>query len=168
MLPRTSAKMRAPGRLDASFADVYRWKKPYREIRALSNRRSFLRLAGLGPAGAAAALLGARPAEASASPSAEVLRRSSFAGCIGEEFEFERGAFALTRLELAAIEPLGCGTAERVMHEDAFSLRFVSPNGEAVEQDTYRVNHPRLGRFVLFVSPCDPEGRVVEAVFNRV
>ena len=113
-------------------------------------------------------MLGANPAGAIAPASPAVLRRSSFAPCIGDDFEFERGALQATSLKLAAVEPLGCGAGARVMTEDVFRLRFVAPHGECVAQDTYRVSHARLGRFVLFVSPNDAEGREVEAVFNRL
>jgi hypothetical protein len=43
---------------------------------------------------------------------------------------------------------------------------FKSP--ASLGQQTFPVSHPRLGRFTLFVSPNDAEGRVVEAIFNRV
>jgi hypothetical protein len=61
---------------------------------------------------------------------------------------------------------VGCTSAAQ--REGRFSLRFEASAQGALEQASYRVHHARLGDFVMFVSPKDGEGRVVEAVFNRI
>lgn len=53
---------------------------------------------------------------------------------------------------------------------EKFSLRFMGSPGRAIGQDTYWFEHPRLGRFALFVAPVGPAGTAAanyEAVFNR-
>ena len=39
----------------------------------------------------------------------------------------------------------------------AFSLIFHGPSGPALPQDTYRVEHPQLGAFPLFLVPIGPD-----------
>lgn len=59
--------------------------------------------------------------------------------------------------------------SEDVMNEK-FSLRFVGAPDCAVPQDTYWFEHPRLGRFPIFVVPVGPANAEIacyEAVFNR-
>jgi hypothetical protein len=130
-----------------------------------SDRRAFLQFAGLAPA-AAAGLAGlGGTAHAAVMPA--TLTRSAFLPCIGDAFAFEGGAFELRTARLARVETLQQG-AMRDDPENAFSLRFELEGVTPMAQDTYRVSHPRLGRFVLFVSPRDAEGKVLEAVFNRL
>jgi hypothetical protein len=130
-----------------------------------SNRRSFLQMAGFAPAVAAGF---ATPAIADAATgSTRELTRSAFAACVGDEFMFEQGPFAQCVARLSRVAPLAAdATAEQAEHR--FSALFEVPAGEGLAQETYRVSHARLGRFVMFVSPKDGEGRVLEAVFNRL
>ena len=129
-----------------------------------SNRRSFLQMAGLAPAVAAGL---AAPTFAAASAGAQNLSRSTFAACVGDEFVFEQGPFAQCGVRLSRVGPLAAdATAEESEHR--FRALFEAPAGRGLAQETYRVSHPRLGRFVMFVSPKDAEGRVLEAVFNRL
>jgi hypothetical protein len=131
-----------------------------------SNRRSFLQMAGVVPAAAAAALTGTRMAQAATNANDSALTRSAFAACRGEDFAFELSAFEHLAVRLAKVEPLDA-LAQGDDGEHRFSLRFEAPAGRGLAQESYRVTHPRLGRFVMFVSPRDAEGRAVEAVFNR-
>jgi hypothetical protein len=53
---------------------------------------------------------------------------------------------------------------------ECFSLVFRAPAGAPLAQLTYRVEHPQLGDFPLFLVPLGPsdEGRLeLEAVVNR-
>lgn len=126
----------------------------------MTNRRDFLSYAGLAPAAAA----GAASAAPSRAAEAGTLRRATFAPLVGEMFMFQQSAFASVGLRLAEVAAVGRG-ASRASSERAFSLRFAAPPG-GLAQDSYRVSHPSLGAFVLFVTPVDPEGRTLEAVFN--
>lgn len=128
-----------------------------------AKRRSFLTIAGLAPATAAGFAGSVAPARPEA---AGVLTRSAFAACVGDEFVFEQGALAQCALRLARVEPLVPG-ASAAESEHRFSVTFEAP-APGLAQETYRVGHARLGRFALFVSPKDPAGRILEAVFNRL
>ncbi|MBL0141433.1 MAG: hypothetical protein IPP91_05060 [Betaproteobacteria bacterium] len=128
-----------------------------------SNRRAFLQFAGLAPAAAAAGLVSTATARAASSGQ---LTRSTFLPCVGDEFLFEGGPFEAMPAKLVRIEGLAQGGAT-LDGEGTFRLLFEPEAKGAIAQESYRVSHARLGRFTLFVSPNDAEGRVVEAVFNR-
>ena len=130
-----------------------------------SNRRAFLMFAGAAPAAAAAA--GMVSARATQSTNAGIPTRSEFLRCIGDSFAFESGPFEGRPATLTKVAPLEQGGA-RVASEGQFRLVFEPTAAGTIPQQTYTVTHPGLGRFALFVSPNDGEGRVVEAVFNRL
>jgi hypothetical protein len=53
---------------------------------------------------------------------------------------------------------------------ECFSLVFHTSDRPPLEQNTYRVEHPALGEFALFLVPIDPGehgGQQLEAVINR-
>ena len=127
-----------------------------------SNRRAFLQFAGLAPAAAATAALAESSAPNAVTDIAS-LTRSRFLPCVGDEFLFETRPLEHKRVKLAKVEALGQGDP----HEGRFRLLFEAAGGGLV-QETYTVSHPALGRFALFVSPNDAQGRVIEAIFNRV
>jgi len=131
-----------------------------------SNRRAFLQFAGLAPAAAATAAL-ASPAATHAAAGEALVNRSSFVPCVGDEFHFELGPYTTKPAKLARIAPLEQG-GKKIETEGNFRLEFEPLSAGTIPQDTYTVTHPRLGRMVLFVSPNDAQGRVVEAVFNRI
>ncbi len=127
-----------------------------------SNRRSFLQFAGLAPAAAAGLVSPAAFADLRLPGGVESnlpLTRSHFAQCVGDEFRFEKGAFDHGSARLARIDGAG---------ENSFSVCFLAATPGSIAQDSYRVTHARLGRFVMFVSPNDAEGGVIEAIFNRL
>ena len=127
-----------------------------------SGRRTFLQLASIAPTSLVAGV-GAAPARASGA----ALTRSSFAPLVGEDFAFEKSALETTNARLVGVEDLE-GMIPGQDREGAFRLLFRSAAGQALAQETFSVSHPRLGRFALFVSPNDAEGRVAEAIFNRL
>ncbi|APV51542.1 hypothetical protein BWI17_18710 [Betaproteobacteria bacterium GR16-43] len=129
-----------------------------------SNRRAFLQFAGIAPAAAATAAL-ASTGVAHAATAAPLVTRSSFLPCVGEEFRFESGPFEAKPAKLARIAPLEQG-GRKIESEGHFRLEFEPLTPGAIPQETYKVTHPRLGQLVLFVSPNDAQGRIVEAVFN--
>lgn len=130
-----------------------------------ADRRTFLQFATLAPTVAVAGLAGPRQAQA-ATPAAE-LTCSAFAPCVGEDFHFTREVFGGVTARLAAVRELP-GSRTREEREGRFSLFFDVQGEGALPQESYRVQHPRLGTFVLFVSPKDAQQRRAEAVFNRL
>ncbi len=132
-----------------------------------SGRRNFLHLAGAAPATALAGLVGAGVAQAASSARSSVLARSTFTPLVGEEFVFETSALETARARLVKVDGLAHAGPARDP-EGAFRLLFETVPGDALKQQTFPVSHPRLGRFALFVSPNDSQGRVVEAIFNRL
>ena len=54
---------------------------------------------------------------------------------------------------------------------ESFSVIFEGPADRSLAQDTYEMNHRRLGRFPVFITPVDQLNGVTqryEAVFNRL
>ena len=130
----------------------------------MSNRRAFLQFAGLAPAAAATVGLAA---SAAAPPAVKgPLTRSLFLACVGDEFRFESGPHDSVSAKLARVCALELG-ARKLEAEGMFRLEFEPLEPGTLAQETYAVTHARLGRIVLFVSPNDAKGRVVEAVFNN-
>lgn len=130
-----------------------------------SGRRSFLKFAGIASATATAGVAAGAVVHAAA-PEAS-LTRSAFAPLVGQEFVFETSALEKLTTRLVGVEALQFSLPGQKA-EGAFRIEFETPAGQALKQDTFAVSHPRLGRFALFVSPNDREGRVVEAIFNRI
>jgi len=130
-----------------------------------SNRRAFLQFAGLAPAAAATAGFAATGATPQATEAG--MNRSSFLACVGEEFQFASGPFESKPARLARVAPLD-QDGGKIESEGNFRLEFEPLTPGTIAQDTYTVKHARLGSMVIFVSPNDAEGRVVEAVFNRL
>jgi hypothetical protein len=126
-----------------------------------NGRREFLRAAGLAPA---AAVTGLAATAAHAAPVVGELRRSHFAPLAGERFEFEQDVFEKVGARLAHVAPL----PRAADGERSFRLLFEAEDGKRLAQGSWRVTHPALGTQVVFLSPNDAEGRVAEAVFNRL
>jgi hypothetical protein len=127
-------------------------------------RRSLIRA---GTFTAAASLVGLRswaPAPAVAAPGH--LRRSSYAGRVGDSFRV-----GPVDLRLLSVDDLGGAAVDRSLagSEDAFALAFSGPLAAALEGGTHSVTHPALGGFELFVSEVErPHSeRRYEAVIDR-
>lgn len=91
---------------------------------------------------------------------------ATFAPHVGSEFSVRLGDHKLPplRLDEAAALP----AHPRAPRQDPFSLLF-SGLGPAMEQQTYRLDHPVLGSLDVFLVPVarGADGRVsYEAVFN--
>jgi uncharacterized protein DUF6916 len=98
------------------------------------------------------------------------LRRSTFAGRVGERFELTTaGGRVMARL--IAVDPLGmrgvASTAE--IREDAFALIFRAPAETRLADAIMTVSHPELGAFPLFVSSfgAGRHGQEYAAIVNR-
>ena len=82
-----------------------------------------------------------------------------------------RAGFSTVRLLLVEADRFSATTPDA---EDAdnekFSLRFRGPAQQPLEQDTYRFDHPRLGRLSIFIVPVgtlDTTYCHYEAIFDR-
>ena len=82
-----------------------------------------------------------------------------------------RAGYSTVRLLLVQANPFSAATRDA---EDAgnekFSLRFRGPAEQPLEQDTYRFDHPRLGRLSIFIVPTgwvDTRYCYYEAIFDR-
>ena len=126
-------------------------------------RRTLLRD---GAAATAAALLGgAIFATAPALASESHLRRSSYAGLVGQSFWADSVELSL----LSVSDVAGAKSAKSLAgSEDAFVLTFSASRNAALKAGTHTFRHSRLGEFELFVSPVGrPADRVYEAVVDR-
>jgi hypothetical protein len=125
-------------------------------------RRHFLRWAGAASAAPVAAVAAFQPATRE-TVTPMPLMRQHFAPLEGHEFAFETSPLESVRARLSAVQ---LPPAPALQDGRSFVLRFeVAPGSLAAR--TYTASHPALGRFALFVSPVDADGRHVEAVFNR-
>jgi hypothetical protein len=127
-------------------------------------RRSLLRTGALASATTLVGLRPWAPAPAAAAPGH--LRRSSYAGLLGETVRV--GSVDL-RLDSVA-DVAGAAVDQSLAGiEDAFVLSFSGPLEAALEGDIHTVMHPALGTFELFVSAVERPGsdRRYEAVIDR-
>ena len=92
------------------------------------------------------------------------LSLESFAPHAGTSFLL-RSAAAPAALELVKVAALGHG---RPGGRTPFSLQFLGPEGHRLEQRTWTLEHPVLGRLDIFLVPLGPvEGRMrYEAIFS--
>ena len=93
----------------------------------------------------------------------------TFAPLVGTRFTIldaaTGDAVPLTELELIEANSLGeAGHRQR----EPFSLLFASREPQALRDDTYRLEHERLGSFELFVVPVEQDAHGVryEAIFS--
>ncbi len=82
-----------------------------------------------------------------------------------------RSGTRTTRLQLVEVKRLPATMAEAAdVRNERFSLRFRGPAHPALAQDTYALDHARLGRLDIFIVPMAVAQRsfqrVYEAVFN--
>ena len=124
-----------------------------------NSRRAFLQAAGIAPAAALAGVASAKQPLV-----AGELCRSHFAPLRGETFAFEQEVFGKVTAKLSAVEPL----ANAKDGERSFRLEFEAEPGQQLTQGSWRVTHAALGTVVVFVTPNDADGRLAEAIFNRV
>jgi anaerobic selenocysteine-containing dehydrogenase len=126
-------------------------------------RRTLLRN---GAAATAAAMLGASAWSSAAAASAGHLRRSSYAGLVGQSFR--AGSVELRLLSVSDVA--GAKSVKSLAgSENAFVLTFSGPRDAPLEAGTHSFRHRRLGKFELFVSQVGRPGtdRRYEAVVDR-
>ncbi|MGZ4280853.1 MAG: DUF6916 family protein [Gaiellaceae bacterium] len=91
------------------------------------------------------------------------LRRSTYAPLIGTRFKVHRPGERTLKVKLISARQLPSAG-------DSFSLTFRTGRTPSVESRIYRLEHPALGSFELFLSPVDRgvKGLDLEAVINRI
>jgi hypothetical protein len=128
------------------------------------------RLASPGPSPSAAAGAGLATGGVPAH-----LRRSTFAGLVGDRFDLTAAGRRVTS-RLIAVDDLrrrggaGAPAPAPAPREDAFALVFRSDSGTRLTDDTMTVSHAELGAFPLFISRSGAgrRGQEYAAVVNRV
>jgi hypothetical protein len=100
---------------------------------------------------------------------ADLLSRSTFRDFLFDDFHVERSGEMGVDLRLVAIRDLGPANGLRTREsEEAFSLRFQGAPSTSLDQGTYTLVHPRLGRVDLFLVPMGGgELPAFEAIINR-
>ncbi|MET0554954.1 MAG: hypothetical protein ABW221_18070 [Vicinamibacteria bacterium] len=126
------------------------------------------------PKGVAAAKRDFAPIRAAAAREAVLgadpfLTRSVLSGQLRTPFTVEGQAKRLS-LQLVEVGDLASAqTAGTVGSDLSFAALWSGPVGMPLPQQTYRLNHPQLGAFAIFLVPVGRPGKVryYEAVFNR-
>ena len=99
----------------------------------------------------------------------EQISLAEFQSAAGSVFSIFRRGNDSVRLELVEAKLAPAHFATRQSPE-SFSLLFRNRDAACLSQDTYSFDHPRLGRFDLFIVPVNrgnAGARCYEAVFNR-
>ena len=92
---------------------------------------------------------------------------ADFEKCLDTDFRVELESPGPIAIKLIAVTP-----RESEPHEEAgmerFSAVFSGPPDTFLPQGTYRVTHPEMGEFYVFLVPLAPEAGVFkyEAVYN--
>lgn len=98
----------------------------------------------------------------------EKLEKSSFEPYVGEDFKVTAGELELS---MKLMEVTAGSEASRIPEgRETFSVIFVAPGGEVLEQQIFEVSHPEMGEMGLFLVPLGPEaagkGIRYEAIFT--
>lgn len=93
---------------------------------------------------------------------------ATFAHHIGEAFRVYFDPEVPVDVELIAVADLGSDRQDASGHRRPFSLEFRGPTEQAFPQRIYRIEHPALSSFELFLVPIGPDerGMCYEAVFT--
>lgn len=102
------------------------------------------------------------------------LSLAAFAAQLRSRFLARGPSQAAVSLQLIEARPLisprpAAPDAPDALHEK-FALLFQGSLHQPLPQDTFRFEHPQLGRFEMFIVPVgatDPDHRYYEAIFNR-
>ncbi len=133
-------------------------------------RTGLVTVGGLAAASAFPALHWLAPSALNARTSGRVLTYELFAAQLGTQFRVSSQSLPATQLRLASVERLLPVPHPRQPRPsgDGFVVRF--EGAASIPSATYEVEHGRLGRFGMFLSPVGLPGPVstFEAVFNRL
>ncbi len=105
----------------------------------------------------------------------ERLTEEMFSRYLNSEFRIYTSPLTAIYLQLVDVkrwEPSDKTEQEpltKLPERDSFSVVFRGPRSAALESKTYRVEHPQMGEFDLFISPVNDrkKQRLYQAVFNR-
>lgn len=95
----------------------------------------------------------------------EGLTKADFEPYLSQKFEVHIEDFVPVEVELAEIQDRSTNFME------SFSLFFRGAKDRVFRQNTYRMTHPEMGEFSLFLGPVAMEktdGVYYEAVFSRL
>ncbi|MBF5004225.1 DUF6916 family protein [Diaphorobacter caeni] len=108
----------------------------------------------------------AAAAHANQSLGGESLTRQTFLPLLNQSFmlsnDGDSGAVQRT-VRLTSVEDL----PHCIDREKSFRVVFEVQGADGAQQALWQVTHPRLGQHAIFMSPNDPQGREIEAIFNR-
>ena len=136
-----------------------------------NSRRGFLRNGTLGAVGAAAGLGLANKAfghvELSSTAPRLALDRAAFQAHLNTEF-----LIGVTKVPIKLIDVSDLGS-KRTSNgtKEAFSLTFRGSTETTLHQETFMIEHAKLGMFSLFIVPIvakDKSSRYYEAIINRL
>ena len=98
-------------------------------------------------------------------PLSENLTHEGFLAHLGERFRVWGGSGLRRVVELELIEVEDLALSEQLAQ---FSVIFRGPGDYPLEKDGYTFEHPRSGRFKLFIEPAgeDSQGRLYQVDFN--
>lgn len=96
-------------------------------------------------------------------PILEAFARDNFANRSNQIFRIHFTAEEAVDCELIEVSEL-----RKQIGGESFSIVFLAPLTAPVEQQIYRIDHPEMGSFELFLVPVgkDDKGVKYEAVFN--
>jgi len=139
----------------------------------MTSRRNFLKQGTLGAIAAGFTFgLGSKMSEHAALASATApfgLNRAAFASQLHTTFLINQGA---RKIPLKLIEVVDLGSRQTARGErEAFALVLRGSNGSPLEQETYPIEHEKLGGFSFLVVPIfsrDKSARYYEINVNRL
>ena len=121
-------------------------------------------------ASAGAALIGGLPADAAPAGRAGTpgLTRERFEALLGSNFRLHAEGMRPATVKLVEVTPVTVTSAEHARHlrRKPFTILFHCEKHPGLAQDTYVVEHPRLGANPLLVTPVGPEPGYYEAIFS--
>jgi hypothetical protein len=126
---------------------------------------------GAGPAARAVASVPETASPAAPAPAAgrsvrgpHYLRLATYVPLVGSTFRIHRTQASALRVKLVSATQLPSDIGE------SFSLMFRGHANAKLGQETYMIEHPRLGSFPLFLVPVGRarKGQSFEAVVNRI
>lgn len=138
-----------------------------------TSRRNFLKKGSVLVLAAGAPLSFTKKAVADvldANPTESFLRKNDFAACLNSEFVVHNGKRAV-RTQL--IDVCDLQKCSRSMSDDkeGFSLVFRGERNQTLSQNTYVIQHDRLGKFSFLLVPtrtADKERNYYVATVNRL
>jgi len=99
----------------------------------------------------------------------ETLTRATFAEHLGSRFRLHYGAAETLEAEIIKVTTLRspAGRATLPDERESFSLLLLGPKDPCLPQRIYRLEHPQMGSFEIFLVPIgrDEQGTRYEAVF---